>query len=469
MRMGWVCLAAIMALLALPGDAAAGTLLLPNLAALPGELGAGLGGAQVALASSGEALWYNPAGLALEAGRRLTASGSLLATQSAHADGPTARSVGLSPGSVAYAQVLGNRHGYPRFTLGLALAQSGQAVATQFNAQRTGTATSLPPGFAVPGTDVDTTFPDGLTLRDTGEASGALRVVAPVVGLGIAPAAWMRVGLALQVQRVAFSERLMSTSTYSASANSGSATLDGRSQLAWLLAGDAMRVTGSLGVQLELTPAVVLGIALVLPSDTLRGSGRLRYQRGDAVTVDSGSGPVSSSDAIVIASQGVPFRLETPQRLQVGLAFRSDRFLIELDAYHLARQGAYTVLPGAQSGPPSTVAFALPALRTSGQPVLGLAVGMAWAQSERTSLLLALARDPSPVPPDDPLFRSLSVTTVSTGVYHLSGDLSLSLGLLWRQASAPNALVAPPDGGSAVPASLSLETLAVRAGGSVAF
>lgn len=358
MKRGWACLAvalAAAALSALPDRVAAGPVLLPNLAALPGELGAGLGGVQAALASSGEAIWYNPAGLALETGRRLTASGTLLGTQTAQAGGPAARSVDIALGSVAYAQALGSQHGYPRFVLGLALLQSpDQQTATTYTGQRTGTAMSLPPGFAVPGGGVDATFPDGLSIGDSGTAQGSLRVVAPAVGLGIATADWVRVGLAVQVQRVALTTSQAGTSTYSASASGGSATLDGRSLLAWDVAGEAVRLTGSLGVQLELTPGVLLGITLALPSDTLRGSGRVRYQRSDAVTVDTGSGPVTASNAIVIASEGVPFRLETPQRLQVGLALHSDRFLLELDAYHLARQGPYTVLPGAQSAPPAT-------------------------------------------------------------------------------------------------------------------
>jgi len=452
-----------------PGDAAAGPLLFPNGGVLPGELGYLMGGAQVALASSGESIFYNPAGLALETGRRVTAGGDLLRLRTTQAGGPATTTADTALDSVAYAQRLGERRGYPRFTLGLALQSTGRRLPTQIAQTRQGTSASLPPGFTPPGgaTNIDTNFPDGLTLADTGEARGELRVLAPGMGLGIAPADWLRVGLALRVERLALAERLAVTTTYSATA-SGGKTLDGHSQLAWVLAGDALRLTGSAGVQMELTRSLVLGIALVLPSHTLDGSGRVLYQRSDTLTVDTGS-PSTASDAIYIARSGLPFRLDTPRRVQLGLAFRSDRFLVELDLYRLSSQGSYAVLPGTESQPPSSTAFALPALRTSGRAVLGIALGMAYAQSERTSLLLSFAADPSPVPPDDPLFRSVGVTTVGAGVYHVRGDLSLSAGLLWREAREPRALDAPPDGGQPVTTAIALRELDLRVAGSLAF
>jgi hypothetical protein len=466
MRALWVglALAAGAAVLCGPAPrAAARPVLLPNAGALPGELGYLMGGAQVALASSGEALWYNPAGLALETGTRLTASGSPARLQHAQADGPATDSADSTLDGLAYAHALGGHRGYPRFTLGLTLLQAAQQrLDTPTAATRQGTEASLPPGTLVPGGSgsINSVLPGGFAITDSGEALGELRILAPGVGLGIAAADWLRVGLAVQVQRLALDERAAGTSAYS-----GGATLDGQSQLAWVLAGDALRWTGTLGVQMELTPGVVLGIALVLPSETLRGSGRVLYQRNDELTLNA----ASTSDTVVIARNGLPFRLETPQRLQVGLAFRSDRFLVELDLYRLARQAAYEVLPATVSQPPSDIAFVLPALRTSGVPVVGTALGLAWAQSEHTSLLLAIAQDPSPVPPDDPLFRSVAVTTLSAGAYHVRGDASLSAGLVWREARAAGVLMAPPDGGQPVTSAVALREVALRMGGSLAF
>jgi hypothetical protein len=470
MRPLWVLLAVAALLggrLALPGLARGQVLALPNARAVPGELGFLMGGALTALASGGEALWFNPAGLALETGTRLTAGGDLLRLQEVTGGGPADTALDTALGSVAYAQALGQRRGYPRFTLGLALALTAdQRLPSRIARTRTGTAASLPPGFSAPGGSVDANFPSGLTLRDQGEALGELRVLAPGVGLGIAPADWLRVGAALQLERVSLAQRLSAATTYTGA--DGANTLAGQSQLAWVLAGEALRLAASLGVQLELTRSWVLGIALVLPGDTLQGAGRIAYQRSDAFTVDTGT-PTSAGGTVLIARDALPFRLEAPQRLQVGLAYRSDRVLMELDLYRLAAQPPYVVLPGTESQPPSTLAVALPALETSGTAVLGGAVGVAYAQTARTSLLLALAADPSPVPPDDPLFRSVGVMTVTAGVYHVRGDLSASIGIVYREARQRGVASVPPDGGQPVLADASLREVAAQVGGSLVF
>jgi hypothetical protein len=137
--------------------------------------------------------------------------------------------------------------------------------------------------------------------------------------------------------------------------------------------------------------------------------------------------------------------------------------------YHSAALAPYDVLPESQSGPASTIALALPAQRTSTRSVLGTAVGMAYARSARTSLLLGLAVDPAPVPPDDPVFRSVTLITVSGGVYHVRGGLSYSLGVRYRDARQAAASVVPPDGGEPVPTALALREVAAHTAVSLGF
>ncbi len=452
-----------------PAGAMAQALLVPNARAVPGELGFLMGGALTALASGGEALWFNPAGLALETGARLTVGGDALRLQSAVAGGPASETAELAPGSLAYAQVLGERRGYPRFVLGLGLAQTtDQRLPTRIEGTRPGSAASLPPGWSPPGGSIDANFPQGLTVTDSGDASGVLRILAPGVALGIAPADWVRVGIGLELERVTLSERADLATGYSA-ATSGGGTLSGQSQLGWRLAGEALRAVSSWGVQLDLSPSWLLGLALRLPSEHLRGAGRIRYQRSDALTQDSGGTPVSGSDTVLVAHDGLPFRLESPRRVQLGLAYRSDRFLIEVDLYRTGAQAPYEALPASESQPPSTVPFVLPAVRTAGTAVLGGSVGMAYAQTERTSVLLSFASDPASVPPDDGLFRSVDVTTLSAGAYHVRGDLSVSIGVVYREARQAGVPVTPPDGGQPVPLDVNLRELAVQMGTSLAF
>jgi hypothetical protein len=461
---------------ALPGGpppAVAGVLLVPNGAAAPGELGFGMGGAQAALASGGEALWYNPAGLANERGSRLTLSGELLRWQTSAGDGPAVTSAGLGLGSVAYAHALGSRRGYPRFTLGLSLALTADPhLPSQIAGPRTGSAASLPPGLSVDGstwqngTVLDGDFPSGLALSDSGDALGELRVFTPSLGLGIATSDWLRLGLALHVERISFSERLTRATTYSGS--DASNKLSGTSLLAWSVTGEALRLTPALGVQLDLSGSLLLGITLVLPAQSMAGSGHVHYQRSDAFAWDVGGGPQSAAGTVLVDRSGQAFRLDSPQRTQVGLAWRSDTFLVEFDVYRSGTVGSYTVLPAADSVPPSD-AFTLPALHTSANAVLGFAVGMAYAQSERTSLLLSLAVDPSPVPADDPLYRSVTFVTVGAGAYHVRGDLSLSIGLVLREGHENAVSFAAPDGGQAVLASATIRQVAVQFGTSLAF
>lgn len=448
----------------------AAQVLVPQWNTQPGELGPLLGGAQAALASGGEALWSNPAGLAHERERRLTVSGDALRWRTAAAEGPAAETVALAPASLAYVQALGRRPGYPRFALGVSLAlRTDQRWPTPVESSRPGTSASLPPGLPSVEGVVQASFDDSVSVTATGDATGALTVLAPGVGLGLALADWVRFGLALELQRVSLRAQVLRTAVYGATASGGAHTLDGQSQLAWSLAGEAWRLAPALGAQFDLTPGVQLGIAWQLPTATVAGSGRLHYQRSDTFAWDVGGGPQSATAAVLVSRAGLPFRLEAPQRLQVGLALRSDRFLIEFDVYHSAALAPYDVLPESQSGPPSTIALALPAQRTSTRSVLGTAVGMAYARSARTSLLLGLAVDPAPVPPDDPVFRSVTLITVSGGVYHVRGGLSYSLGVRYRDARQAAASVVPPDGGEPVPTALALREVAAHTAVSLGF
>ena len=473
MNAPWLCLAllsvwgCLFAGLVLPAQAMAQVLLLPNARAVPGELGFLMGGALTALASSGEALWFNPAGLALETGSRLTVGGAALRMQSAAAGGPASETAELAPGSLAYARALGERRGYPRFVVGLGLAQTvDQRLPTRIEGTRRGSGASLPPGLSPPGGSVDANFPAGLTITEVGDATGVLRILAPGVALGIAPTDWLRVGIGLELERVTLSERVDLATGYSA-VNGGS-TLSGQSQLGWRLAGEALRAVASWGVQLELSPRWLLGLVLRLPSEHLRGAGRVRYQRSDVFQTTGGVAP-SGSEAVLVIGDGLPFRLESPRRLQVGLAYRSDRFLIEVDVYRTGAQAPYAALPAGESRPPSTMPFVLPAVRTASTAVLGAAVGMAYAQTARTSLLLSFAADPATVPPDDGLFRSVDVNTVSAGAYHVRGDLSVSIGVVYREARQTGVPAVPPDGGQPVPLDVNLRELAVQLGTSLAF
>lgn len=465
----WALFAVLLSQWALALPAAAGPLLYPNGQSMPGELGYLLGGAYVALANGGEAVWYNPAGLADAPRRRLTVGGDLLRSRRITAGGPAVEDAGAGSGSLAYADVLGRAHGFPRYALGFAFADVAQVrLPSRFDHTSQGTAADLPPGFPVPGS-FDTDFPDGYRLRETGEAEGSLRVLAPSLGLAVAPADWLRIGMGLYLERLTLSLRSQGVQTFDGSAASGSNTLTGDSQGAWSITGDSLRYATALGVQVDLAGRLVLGLVWRSPTETLSGSGRLGYQRADDIAIGVGAPGTPQQETAIVHSDGLPFRLDAPGRVTLAVALRSDRVLVELDAYRVLPQATQQVLPATETQSPSTLARVLPPVETTGTGALGLALGLAWARSDRTSLVLGIGTHPSAVAGDDGVFRAVPVTVISGGVYHVRGDVSGSLGLVHRRASAHGVRFPAPDGSEGPPQSVDVVDVAIQAAGSLSF
>lgn len=465
----WPLLAVLLAQCALALPAAAGPVLYPNGQPMPGELGYLLGGAYAALASGGEAMWYNPAGLADAPRRRLTVGGDLLRSRRITAGGPSVEDAGPGSGSLAYADVLGRAHGFPRYGVGFAFADVAQVrLPSRFDHTSQGRAADLPPGFPVP-PGFDTDFPDGYRLRETGEAEGALRVLSPSVGLAVAPADWFRVGVGLYVERLTMSLRSSGVQTFDGSANSGSNTITGDSQRAWSVTGDSLRYATAVGVQMDMAGRLVLGLVWRSPTETLSGSGRLHYQRADDIAIGVGAPGTPQQETAIVNGDGLPFRLDAPGRVTVAVALRSDRVLVELDAYRVLPQATQQVLPSTETQPPSTLARVLPPVETTGRGALGMALGVAWARSDRTSLVLGIGSHPSAVAADDGVFRNVPVTVISGGVYHVRGDVSGSVGLVHRRASANGVRFPAPDGSEGPPQSVDVVDLAIQAAGSLSF
>jgi hypothetical protein len=460
----------LVGLAALPGVLSARVFLLPNGEPAPGELGFAMAGARAALASGGEALWYNPAGLAREDGGRVTVSAQAIGQRRLSIAGQTAEALDARAPHFAFSQRLSGRRGFPRFSYGLLLGFTGQPpLILRLDEQREGGPGDIPAD--VRPDDLDTLFPSGLQVSERSEGVGRLQVVSPSAGLGIGLADWFRIGVQVRYDRLSLEQRSGSTVQFAGRATTTTANeLSGFSITDWSLAGESSRLVYSFGLQLELSTRWVLGAAWEFPSETLSGAADLRLVRFDRVLVTfDGTGPPPQEALASIDARRLPFRLDSPRTVRVGLAYSSDWLVLELDVIQVQAQAAYTVLPAVDSSPPSTGVLGLGPVRTWGEGVVRVAFGTAFAQSDATSLLFGVATDPSPVSAEDPLFRRVSLTTVAFGVYHVRGALSGSLGLSYRLADEQALAFASVAGETKVYRSVRYRETALHAAGSLAF
>lgn len=455
-----------------PGPACARTLLLPNAGTVAGEVAPLMAGAQVALAGGPEALFHNPAGLALEA-RTVATAGAQPATWQEADAGEAERAFGSGPGFFALADPLGSARGYPRFAYGVGLSWPlAQEITLRYQDESPGTEASLPPGLADSG-DVDSALPGGFTIRERSDGLGRLRAGGPGLGLAVAVADWFRVGAGLRIERVTLSQRSRTDRFYEGRDSNGSVDeLDGHSLNELVLQGHADRLVYALGLQVDLGPGATAGLVLRLPSDHLSGAGRVYLNRDRHLLLTSDGSPVAGyprDELVVIDEEDVAFRLESPRALHLGLAFRFDWMVAELDVIRVGEQSAYEVFPAAESGPSSTDAARLGPLRTAGEGTTRMALGLAFSGGPGTSYLLGLAVDPAATPADDPLFRRLNLLTVSGGIYRTAGRFSGAAGVSYRFADAPAVRLAEPGTEADAIRPVSYTHAAVHLAGSVAF
>lgn len=319
----------------------------------------------------------------------------------------------------------------PRLGFGFFLhAPTGQSPSDRIDETRTIATADLP--AAASGSVSPSAFPGGIERGESGVSSGALNVMAAGAGLGVRLWDGLRLGVALRMERVSF--RLRETFTQSYAAEEGGNTLSGFTQSSADLAGEASRAVAVVGIQMDVTERMSVAVISRQPSYHLGGSGSVRINRTDSLTVSSGG---TSTAFTHMQSNHTPFELLSAGSLRLGIGFRSGTMALELNVEQGLPLGAYKVFPALESGPPSTTAARQDALVTRSNGVTRYGIAALFAQDGDASWLFSFATDPSPVPASDSIFRKMDVYRFTAGYYATRGRFAGAVRLGYETAEAP--------------------------------
>ncbi|MEE8436279.1 MAG: hypothetical protein V3S64_15950 [bacterium] len=440
---------------------------IPNEEIMGGELGILMGGARIAAAEGSEAMWFNPAGLAQERGRLITAGGVFLQYQVTSLEAESRNQFDTGPGSFSFVEGISKGRRYPRFSYGVSLAQtSDDALGAVIRDERLGSAGSLPFGLGN-AAGIDTDFPGGIQVSEFSDGSGLHSVVSTSVGLGVAFSQWLRLGVSIRLERLRMAQS--NSTALDLSGTAATNTLVGQSLTDWMIEGQLERLVLMMGLQLEISSRFSLGATLKRPSKTLGGSGSVRLHHNSRLVINRDALETRSSNVVWMDEANLPFQLQTPQVFRIGISFKSDWIVMALDLASTREQGAYEVFPPVESRSPSTTAARLNAITTSGARALKISIGVAVLLTERTSWLAGVVLDESPVPFDDPVFRKVDLTTYSVGIYHVRGRLSGSAGLSLSEAEERTVLFPALEGGDSIQRRVRFTRIGIQIGGSLAF
>ena len=132
--------------LLLPGSLPAQVVLFPDGGGVPGEIAPFLAGAQGALVSGPEAVWFNPAGLAKEARIKLTVGASLLNSSHPFLGGVRGEASGVEPGFLSFGGRLTGQGSFPQFNYGLFVSETGiHEFRVPLNRREVADQSALPP------------------------------------------------------------------------------------------------------------------------------------------------------------------------------------------------------------------------------------------------------------------------------------------------------------------------------------
>ena len=261
--------------LLLPGSLAAQMVLFPNGGGVPGEIAPFMAGAQGALASGPESVWFNPAGLAKEGRTKLTVGASLLNSSHPFLDGARGEASGAEPGFLSFGGRLTGPGSFPQFNYGFFFSETGNhEFRVPLHRREVADQSALPPTQVGPG-NLNALFPDGIGVAHRATGVGKLEVTAPGVAIGMAFAKWIRLGLSIRLENVVLAERSETVRTFFAAGAPGSGTsLTGFAHRSALLEGESERLVFTLGLQVDFGDSVSTGLTVRLPSEHRKGQGR---------------------------------------------------------------------------------------------------------------------------------------------------------------------------------------------------
>ena len=158
-----------------PQQLKARVLLFPNGERAPGELGAPMAGAQVALASGTEAAWYNPAGMAKEGRTVLSGGGFGPELHDVNINGSQVASLRSVPGFLSFSTSPSSPETRRRFSYGFFLFWPVQnEFSTQLVDDQVIDQQGLPSSLLGP-LDLDAIFPEGIDRSESTSGFGELQ------------------------------------------------------------------------------------------------------------------------------------------------------------------------------------------------------------------------------------------------------------------------------------------------------
>jgi hypothetical protein len=424
------------------GDASG--LLLGNLTRLPGVAAEGMAGAQVAMTSGPPAVMLNPAGLARAARSDILLDAGAVAWTEWDEGANQPATVRMVPGAAGWST--GPERSRPRLGYGVLLGPpEEQWVAPVLSRASTIRGADLPP--AVSGTQpYDTLFPDGIALMERRANFAQLDSIFAAAGFGLRVSDWMRWGASVRLERVALRLREDLTRDFAAAPPANTNTLTGSVVSSTDYAGEANRAVIVIGFQVDLAPAIVLGVVSRLPSETLGGAGSARVEQAQNLLVSQGGTPIQQASARIHAAQdALRFDLRAPGSWRIGLAFLFDSAVFEFDIERTQRLGSYAVFPALHSQPPSTSAATFAPLEAGAVETLSYALGTAMALGDRGSLMFGFTTQSATAPKGDAVFRAMDLYRVTGAYYVTRGAGSGAMYAAYTTGESPPAGAAPAD------------------------
>ena len=421
------------------GSAGAMVFLYPEATIEAGLAGSSMAGARVALAGGADGVVTNPAGLAKGSGALLSVSPSGLQREVVNIGDAQNATIHAIPSGFSWSTA--GTGEAPRFGYGFFVAMPvNRQYRTRIDTTSSGGMEILPSQFSVSGIWPETD-PLNLTVRETGEGFGRMVQLDYGLGIGFQISNWARLGGSIWMEQVSLEQHSTYRAKYAGTGEeSGAPDFSATSEINWFFRGQSLRRQSMLGVQLDLSRSLTLGVALRSASSHRGGHAEMGYSRSEKMElVRTGYAPFDSTAYVEMENPAGFFRLDSPQEFHIGLALRSDVSLMELDWVEISPVDAYQVAPGMYSQPPSTVAMELPPLQTSAGGGQRWAFGMAITGVGADMILMGMFHQTSGVPARDPLFRKVSQQGASAGYLLARGAFSAVFSLDYRTVVARDA------------------------------
>jgi long-subunit fatty acid transport protein len=396
-------------------------------------------GADIARARGADAVWYNPAGIALA--RRTQLNASSQGYQLTLLGGTGLRDVGLE---------VSNFRGLPNY-VGIVF---GEEV-IPWRSVRIGFAISNPISWEQNiSVSVTPTPGNRITLLDQSSFENFQAIAA----VGYAVSRTLRFGFSVNFPHTdAGSQESYSTGTTTDVSTSAS-----RRTLAFN--GNALHILLTASTQWEPLPWLSLGAVLKTPGLHILGGGSVTYE---ALLTQQGPNPALSTQ-VFLRDNGANFDYRIPLEVDGGVAVRFGPVEVELSLRWHQASGTYTALSSSTqaqvttavgSNPPVLTSLSLPPQLWGTRSIVNGSFGGHYRLSELVTLHAGVYADQAPAGSASPLLQFVNIYGLRVGASFTTQTLSASIGLGYEVGSSNRALIT--DSGSTQTQTLNAQTLSI--------